>query len=269
MKTKIIKPMLWALIFAFASSALSGCGIFPLIKDYEEYCDGECVYIIDSSTAYSGSAGHKFAAIIGFIYEGGEEEVIDVPRTLGGVPVRYIGYTYKTSVSGRPYHIKVPPAEKIKVYLHDNIEYIYQEAFYDFADKELEVMLCNAVGSDRTYSHLTNTKHYVYKFIYDGFVEKFRETYSDYPELVFNPDCHWANITFKNNYSDEVNGGYYRLDNIEEGETVPLPPAPEREGYDFVGWYTEPACLNVWDFSVAPSLPADSDFILYAGWRAK
>ena len=64
-----------------------------------------------------------------------------------------------------------------------------------------------------------------------------------------------------------MNGGYYRLDNIESGEAIPKPPAPEREGYEFTGWYREPECVTVWNFAEAPIFEEDSEFVLYAGWR--
>ena len=70
-----------------------------------------------------------------------------------------------------------------------------------------------------------------------------------------------------NNYSDEVNGGYYRLDNIGTGETIPEPPAPEREGYTFGGWYTEPECVTAWDFGDSPRIEEGVEFRLYAKWR--
>ena len=76
-----------------------------------------------------------------------------------------------------------------------------------------------------------------------------------------------ANIIFMNNYSDEVNGGYYRLDNVEEDEKIPEPPEPEREGYEFTDWYTEPECKNVWSFNETPVIEEGEEFRLYAGWR--
>ena len=71
-----------------------------------------------------------------------------------------------------------------------------------------------------------------------------------------------------NNYSAEINGGYYSLDNIIAGEKIPLPPDPEREGYIFDGWYIEPECINKWDFETSPVIEEDAEFRLYAGWRS-
>ena len=27
-----------------------------------------------------------------------------------------------------------------------------------------------------------------------------------------------------------------------------MPPYPQREGYEFGGWFKEPECQNIWDF---------------------
>ena len=76
-----------------------------------------------------------------------------------------------------------------------------------------------------------------------------------------------ANIVFMNNYSAEMNRGYYWLDNIMMGEIISLPPMPERNGYEFTGWYTEPECINKWDFDMTLELEKDEEFRLYAGWQ--
>ncbi|MDR3021196.1 MAG: InlB B-repeat-containing protein [Clostridiales bacterium] len=78
-----------------------------------------------------------------------------------------------------------------------------------------------------------------------------------------------TNIEFLNNYSDEVNGGYYRLDNIESGERVPEPLAPSREGYDFMGWYVDSNLTQRWNFNNTVDLSEDEVYSLYASWQRK
>lgn len=46
------------------------------------------------------------------------------------------------------------------------------------------------------------------------------------------------------------------------GSTVTKPTDPTREGYTFVGWYTDEACTKAYDFSVAVT----ADITLYAKW---
>ncbi|HJK64492.1 MAG TPA: InlB B-repeat-containing protein, partial [Methanocorpusculum sp.] len=51
---------------------------------------------------------------------------------------------------------------------------------------------------------------------------------------------------------------------VQYGNTVSEPdPAPTWEGHTLEGWYTEAACLNLWDFTT----PVTSDITLYAGWK--
>lgn len=74
-----------------------------------------------------------------------------------------------------------------------------------------------------------------------------------------------ANVSYMNNYSDEINGGYYWIDDIEDGEKiVTIPEEPIREGYDFDGWFKEEECINKWDFT--SDVKGSEDIILYAKW---
>ena len=52
---------------------------------------------------------------------------------------------------------------------------------------------------------------------------------------------------------------------VKPGKTAPVPPIePMEKGYTFGGWYTEPECINEYDFS----LPVNKDTYLYAKWYA-
>ena len=48
------------------------------------------------------------------------------------------------------------------------------------------------------------------------------------------------------------------------GELLEEPEAPTREGYSFMGWYTDSACYVQWDIS---NDIVESDMTLYAGWQ--
>lgn len=49
---------------------------------------------------------------------------------------------------------------------------------------------------------------------------------------------------------------------IKKGETIVKPSDPYREGYTFVGWYSDSECLDRFDFSSE----IRTDYILYAWW---
>ncbi len=57
-----------------------------------------------------------------------------------------------------------------------------------------------------------------------------------------------ANVSYIYNYEDSPNGGYYWVDNYDNGLIEYIPPEPTREGYIFDGWYKEAECTNKWNF---------------------
>ena len=142
------------------------------------------------------------------------------------------------------------------MYVHDNIKSVYREAFWYFSEnkQDLEIMICVPRSPYDIFVEHNYGKFYIYKSLFD----------SD----SFNENIYWANIVFMNNYSAEINGGYYWLDNISAGEKITVPSInPTRNGYEFMGWYTEPECINKWDFYMTINLKEDEEFRLYAGWR--
>lgn len=211
---------------------------------------GDFEYIVDKDEI----TNEKVVAVVGLTYDGMNREVIDVPREIEGKPVRYIGRRVtKVNLMGvEYYHFESENLKKI--YLPDTVRMIDSDVF-DYLKRadELEIMLCSCHNTTiRDIGEFNRI--YLYKTLYES---------GD-----FSGDYAFANIVFMNNYSDEVNGGYYRLDNIGTGETIPEPPAPKRDGYTFGGWYTEPECVTAWDFGDSPRIEEDAEFRLYAKWRA-
>ncbi len=87
--------------------------------------------------------------------------------------------------------------------------------------------------------------------------------------------CVPANIAYLYNYVDSPNENYYHVDLIEESGKIPLTCyRPERSGHVFLGWYTEPECINEWDFDngvveVERDMNGNAifkEFRLYAKW---
>ena len=48
------------------------------------------------------------------------------------------------------------------------------------------------------------------------------------------------------------------------GELLEVPEPPTREGYTFTGWYTDTACLILWNVQ---ERTIESEMTLYAGWE--
>lgn len=222
---------------------------------------GDFLYIIVGENSRFQDTEDESVAIIGFTNEGLEKEVLDIPREINGKPVHYIGLRDEGFLrSYDSYHVYSENLRKI--YIHDNIK----EIAY-FYGSEVDVMCCSYDFDVKSEGEVFVKKIYVYAETYA------ENTYSD----EFAP----ANIVFMNNYSSEVNGGYYRLDNVAYGEKVHIPPAPEREGYMFGGWHKEPECISEWDFET-DTLPEEKteinedgeeemiyqETVLYAKWTA-
>ena len=50
------------------------------------------------------------------------------------------------------------------------------------------------------------------------------------------------------------------------GELLEVPTDPTREGYEFSGWYLDPACDELWEEETDI---IECDLVLYAGWEEK
>lgn len=61
-----------------------------------------------------------------------------------------------------------------------------------------------------------------------------------------------------------LGGNYIPNQSIEEGQKVLVPTVPSKEGYTFIGWYSDKECSQLWDFN-ASTIYADT--VLYAGWQ--
>ena len=66
--------------------------------------------------------------------------------------------------------------------------------------------------------------------------------------------------------SFDTNGGT-AVDSVQlmYGDTLPETEPPYREGYEFTGWYQDPACDEPWDARDTVT----ENITLYAGWQEK
>lgn len=66
-------------------------------------------------------------------------------------------------------------------------------------------------------------------------------------------------------YENDGTPDIYKTEKIEKGDTPDTSGEPEREGYEFIGWYEDPDCK----IPVDPSKPLDKDTDFYAKWEKK
>ena len=230
--------------------------------------DGYWQYIVIGGN----SKDSREVAIVGLTESGKEQEALDVPCTIKGIKVTSFGY------GGSSYKIE---SENLKrLYIHDNLEHMdYQSLYYFYFNNiewecgefPYEFKIIYSGYTELNYVNQLNPKIYIYKDLYEEIDKKYRELVGELGPGEFY--CHeaiftTANVAFMNNYSEEINKGYYRADDIENGEKISEPPAPERKGYIFTGWYMEAEAINLWDFDTQVDMSDGEELKLYAGWRA-
>lgn len=67
-----------------------------------------------------------------------------------------------------------------------------------------------------------------------------------------------AIVTFNANGGSDVATQY-----VEKGQKTVLPTSPVKEGFNFIGWYSDAELLTAWDFDAA----VNDDMTLYAKWE--
>lgn len=256
-KASKISKVTIAIVLTVLILVISFFGIIFALRRYEPELkeDGFFQYIVVGKDGpFPLTQKKEVIAIVGFTPLGKQQEVIDFPREIEGKPVQHIGYRNYSTFMDSFYHLESPNLKK--VYIHESIKSVYREAFSWFAinNQNLDFMVCASKSPYLIFSEYYFGTFYVYNSVYNS---------SSFDEKMFS-----ANIVYMNNYSTEINEGYYRLDNIEMGEKISEPPSPERSGYEFTGWFTEPECINTWNFNVSPTIEVNTEFRLYAGWRA-
>ena len=74
-----------------------------------------------------------------------------------------------------------------------------------------------------------------------------------------DPETETHKVTFDDCLSNTTN----LVVEVEDGNSVAEPPAPTCDGWTFLGWYSDTALTQAWDFSV----PVTSDMTLWAKWE--
>ena len=232
-----------------------GSVVYSGVTDYLLY------YVVGSRDSETNRIKDgAYVLVYGFTGLGEKQERLDIPRTIDGYPVKQMGRAQLAWSPEDNDPIYFPSTLK-KLFVFETLEKI--ENGHD--GRNVNLMVCSEEFYGDRIDEYTNIP-FIYKSLYDS-------EYSYLPgEMtpdgkIYNPHCSPANITFMNNYPLEDDGGHYRLDNIGSEECIIEPPAPELEGYEFNGWYTDKECKDRWDFSTSLTLKMGDEFVLYAGWK--
>ncbi len=241
--------------------SLSGCkgwerynaNIDPLKITKEE--NGFFYYLVDKDGNPEGKNHPPAAAIIlGLMSEGKEREELVIPETLGGYPVRYIGYYYQTIGSRtRYYGMKCKNIKKI-IINHDC--YLLDGGIKQF-DGDM-IINANVYITGNMYRNYESSEMIDGKYIAANNIQINVELEEYYD---FNLFCYEQ----ANDIKYEAMGGNLRTFHtiVRDGCYLNLPQDPVRDGYNFAGWFKEEECLNEWNFD---GDIVEEDITLYAKW---
>lgn len=175
---------------------------------------------------------------------GKEQKEIVIPKTIGGKPVKYLGYYIMTWYYPKNKGFQSNNLEKL--YLPNTVRRIRTADNASLLScPNLTVIIYNSILEIEVPTvdqYLpVNTKIFVpskYKYVFD------KSLYANaYKNKLF---C--ANISYHLNYEGAENGGYWWIDNLVGESQLKAPEEPTREGYEFGGWYKESECVTAWNF---------------------
>lgn len=224
------------MVAVLLASVLTGCGE----KKAGEYFEYEIM----------GAKENRYIRIMELTELGKEQEYIIIPGEIDGIKVTRLGGAYFYGAWD---------SEKLKkVYVASYDEIVTGDNFFDRC-KGLEKIILFFVPTIGGYESAPGS----YLSL-------------NLPQTTGYSTSGRANVSFRYNYAGAPNDGFYWIDDLDDELIGYIPPAPEREGYMFGGWYKEPACINAWNFAV-DKIPAkirdeDGAYIeyketcLYAQW---
>lgn len=206
--------------------------------------------IVSGDFIYSkvGVKGDNNIAIIGLSDEGKTKETLVFPATIDGYKVIQLGSNLGFKNSGT---IVIDKAKT--VYFGGNLKTVETNILYEFEDNIEQLNIFWAFNEKITrefYSSarfINNHKVYIRKTFYDEIFDRIDTFDNNYVP---------ANIEYYLNENE-----LYFLDDADGTKVNIIPPAPFREGYEFLGWYKDLHFINVWDFEndIIPKKEFDKD----------
>ena len=264
MEIKNRKCFIFILIIVFLLLLNASCSLKITIEEIEaSFVSDEYLMYYDG---YNKKTKTDFYYVVGQKSETLSNEFY-IPYSFNGKEVKQIGF----STRGQPFNFKEELGEWHPTFL--GVENLYTP--YSMANpfgswvgshtvkriyiSSNEVNISDCVNSTNEFE-----RFYVTSKIFDKTCIKYVKIKTE--EMIINDymvsfydveddkiisTIQRANTTFMFNYENSPNEGVFFINNFERGSVIKdVPYKPEREGYQFAGWYKEPACVNAWDFEV-------------------
>ena len=239
-RSKVCIIVVAVLLVTLCVTMLSGCvyidGGYYMHGYYPEYESGYFRYAVETYTIGESTEKVKRAHIIGLTETGLQQVGLVFPDELNGIPVD--GITYSLS----PIYMW-DPCIKVGDFRSEKLEKIF---FLDsprrYVGMELQTNIFSVFWKlDVEFANVRSIDGAAI-IGYDYYMEKIHRPYKyDCKNCI-------ANVTYMYNYKDSPNKGVYWVDSYNESIITYIPPTPEREGYEFVGWYKDEECTEAWDF---------------------
>lgn len=242
------KIMIMSLFIICFCCALSGCGSDPLERS--EY--GDYLYRVTND-----SMRKHCITIMELSEQGKQKETIVFPTEINGVLVKAFGDEFGFRIEG-----KIESENLKNVYMHSQIERFVNDNSF------------NELKGYTLYSGFSEDMSRYFVFYDTVYLSKEDNTWLNKLESdheVFEK-VRYANVIYYYNYDNKTT---FFVDDCDGTVVNVIPPNPYRKGYEFLGWYKEPECINKWDFEndIVPSKEYDEngqyilkEIKLYAKW---
>ena len=207
--------------------------------------------------------GVKEILIMGLTEEGKQQETIVIPTVIDEYEVVSLGHN--NGFQGEQGYIYSYNLRKI--YITNHIKNIGNDLFFNSNDGiERTLFIGNAYGRDYRWDSILDSFDNIF------LAKKIKEI--NFPSSEdFDNKCSYANVLYDLNYGEN---NIFLVDDCDGTTVNVLPPNPIRQGYNFIGWYKEPECINLWDFEndIVPAKECNEngeyilkETILYAKWE--
>lgn len=221
---------------------LTGCSVIGshlgIPQEDEIHIENGFVYYIPKHAT--------FAYLLGIQAEAGDENGLAIiPKEYNGLPISHLGYQTKIEHwSGTYYKAELTIDEDIKeVFIPSSVKHAVSSL--NTNNGKIKYITNYSVNSqERVYPYYNECNKIVH--IYPEHCLWEEDAFYKFSHIN-NDECKVGNIYF--NLSPNEDSEYcYWLDYIEAKGRIRRPKDPIREGFAFTGWYTEPECVNMWDF---------------------
>lgn len=250
MKIKLFNLFLVIVLLICSATICTGCHYLNLLSNPVESIYGENPLKSNDYFLY------QYKSIVGLTEKGKQLEEIVFPKEIDGMNIRYLGKIYNQGniyTWGNNYFDDSHPQ---KVFIHENIKSLNGSLWGGHA--KVFFISVNPPWDDSSTGDYIASEYFVPALYY----EKLKLSH---PYFINRCYLFPSNISYMNNYSDEVNGGYHWIDNLEIDEKIKvIPEEPIREGYKFDGWYLDAEGKIL--FSFEDFIKGEEELILYAKW---